>query len=131
MCYFEVSTVLAASPARVYSAWLDSRELSEFIGGKAHVEAAPGGKFSARDGYIQGHFLNLTPYRQIVQNWRTADLPCSCADSLVALLLQPEGCCGTRLTVQHAQVPANLEKDYKRAWLEDYLEPMRRYFAEG
>ncbi len=123
--------MLAASPTRVYSAWLNSQELSEFIAGKAHVEPAPGGRFSARDGYIQGYFLNLTPFSQIVQNWRTTELPCCCADSLVTLLLQPEGGSGTRLTVQHSQVPENLAKDYKRAWLEDYLEPMRRYFAEG
>ncbi len=131
MSFLQLSTTLAAPPMRVYSAWLDGHELSACFGGAAAVEPAPGGKFWARDGYIQGHLLNLRPFCQIVQAWRTRDLPRCCADSLVALLLEPEGCCATRFTVEHSQIPEAMVQDYRRQWLEEYLEPMRRYFAEG
>jgi activator of HSP90 ATPase len=127
----EFSTLLAAPPHRVYSAWLDSSELSALTGCAASVEPATGGKFLACGGYVQSHLLNLWPYRQIVQTWRTADLPCGYADSLLALLLEPDDCCATRLTVQHVHVPDHLVEQYRRSWHADFLEPMRRYFAEG
>src|SRR5512143_2766301 len=127
----EMATLLAAPPRRVYNAWLDSRELSALTGCAASVEPATGGRFVACDGYVQSHLLNLWPYRQIVQTWRTADLACRYADSLLALLFEPDGCCATRLTVQHAQVPDHLVEKYRRAWRAEFLEPMRRYFTEG
>jgi activator of HSP90 ATPase len=128
---FEMSTLLAAPPHRVYGTWLDSRELSALTGSTAYVDPTTGGRFVARDGYVQSHLLNLWPFRQIVQAWRTSDMPCCYADSLLALLFEPNDCCATRLTIQHAQVPDELVERYRRTWQADFLEPMRRYFAEG
>lgn len=128
---FEISTLLGASPKRVYSAWLNSQELSACTGGPAHVEPTLDGRFMVRDGYLQGHLLSLKPYREIVQTWRAADMPCCRADSLLTLFFEAVDGCATRLTMQHVQIPDGLANQYRRIWLHDCLEPMRRYFAEG
>jgi activator of HSP90 ATPase len=128
---FEMSTLLAAPPHRVYRAWLDSGELSALTGSSAYVDPTTGGRFVARDGYVQSHLFNLWPFRQIVHAWRTADMPCCYADSLLALLFEPHERWTTRLTIQHSQIPDELAERYRRSWLADFLEPMRRYFAEG
>ena len=43
---FEVETVVAAEPQRVFSAWMDGREHAAFTGGgEAVVEPWAGGRF--------------------------------------------------------------------------------------
>ncbi len=130
MSHFQVSILLPAVPARIYHAWLSSPELGSFLGGPAHVDPMPGGSFLARGGEVEGHIFDLKPYRQIVQTWRTQDLPSRCPDSLLALILERFGGGYARLTVEHVQIPQHLAVAYERAWREDYLQRMRGYFAE-
>lgn len=129
MSHIELSVLLHAPPARVYRAWLRSAELGIFMGHPALVEPWPDGKFLIRGGHVEGHIFDLKPSWQIVQTWRTPDLPLRCADSLVALILEPFGSMASRLTVEHVQIPADLVVAYERAWREDYLESMQRHFA--
>ena len=56
---FEVRTLLAVSPERLYQAWLDSGEHSRMTGGVANVSSETGAEFDAWDGYIQGRNLEL------------------------------------------------------------------------
>ncbi len=128
MCHFELSVLLPASPVQVYRAWLCSSDLGNILGGPAFVDPAPGGRFLARGGEVEGYLFDLKPH-QIVQTWRTPDLPRRCADSMVALMLETFGAGYSRLTLEHVQIPENLVAAYERAWREDYLESMRRYFA--
>jgi len=128
---FEISTVLAAIPSRVYRAWLDGAEHSAFTGGPATVEPVLGGHFTAWDGYIQGTNVELAPFVRIVQHWRTTEFPPDAPDSLLTILLEPDGCCATRLTLRHSEIPEGQGASYKQGWLDYYFEPMRRYFAEG
>ncbi len=130
MSHFNLSILLPASPAQIYRAWLCSPDLGIFLGDPAFVDPAPGGRFLARGGQVEGYLFDLKPFRQIVQTWRTPDLPRRCADSMVALMLETFAGGYARLTVEHVQIPGQLVAAYERAWREDYLESMRRYFAE-
>lgn len=128
---FEISALLAAPPRRIYSAWLNSQELSACTGSQATVDPSLDGWITVSNGYLQGHLLALRPFSEIVQTWRPADAPCCHADALMTLFFEPVDSCATRLTMQHVQIPEGMADRYRRMWLDGCLEPMRRYFAEG
>lgn len=117
-----------ASPERIFEAWLNSAQHSAFTGGEATVDPAPGGTFSAWDGYITGTTLEVDPGKRIVQNWRTTEFPAGSPDSRLEILLEPAGA-GTRVTLVHTGIPAGQGKSYEDGWEEYYFSPMRDYFA--
>ncbi len=123
----QCSTVLPASPERVYRAWLDSADHAAFTGSPAHIEPGVGGMFTAWDGYIQGRTLELAPYSRIVQSWRTDDFLPGDPDSRLEVLLEPaEG--GTRLSLVHSQIPDGQGQEYYQGWVDYYFAPMQTYF---
>src|SRR3990172_4941340 len=124
---FEVSAVIPASAAELYEAWLDSASHSAMTGGAAETSAEAGGSFTAWDGYIQGRNLELDPPRRILQSWRSTEFEESEPDSSLELLFEPaEG--GTRLTIRHSNLPAH-GGQYVQGWVDNYFEPMTRYFG--
>ncbi len=50
---------LPVEPARLYDAWLDSKEHAAFTGGPAEVEPHVGGAYRAWGDYIKGTTLEL------------------------------------------------------------------------
>jgi uncharacterized protein YndB with AHSA1/START domain len=127
---FTLSTVIPASPARIYEAWLDGREHGAFTGGKAEVEPGIGGAFTAWDGYIRGRTLDLVEGERILQSWRTTEFPTGSEDSLLELTLE-ETSGGTRLTLRHSGIPEGQAASYEEGWGDHYFDPMKRYFARS
>jgi activator of HSP90 ATPase len=125
----EVSTVLPATPERVYEAWLDAAQQAAYTGAAATGEVAVGARFTAWDGYIEGSNVELQPPGRIVQRWRTSEFPPSAADSTVTVLLEPEEISSTRITLRHTGIPEGQGDGYRQGWLDYYFEPLRRYFA--
>src|SRR4051812_7960717 len=128
---FEIETIVAAEPARVFSAWMDGREHAAFTGGgEAVVEPWTGGRFIAWDGYIHGILLGVDEGRRIVQTWRTSEFPPESRDSRVVVEFEPARG-GTRVVVRHSDLPPSHLKRYEKGWMEHYLKPLARYFAKG
>jgi activator of HSP90 ATPase len=125
----EVGTVLPASQERVYESWLDADCHAAFTGAAATGEAAVGSRFTAWDGYIEGSNVELQPYDRIVQRWRTTEFPAGAPDSMVTVLLEPEGEASTRIMIRHTGIPEGQGESYRQGWLDYYFEPMRRYFS--
>jgi activator of HSP90 ATPase len=123
-----MSIVLPAPPARLYDAWLSSKEHSAFTGAKAKVAAKVGGKHSAWDGYISGKTLELVPKRRIVQAWRTTDFSEESPDSRLEITFAPTPK-GTRLTLKHTAIPKGQVSAYRQGWKDYYFAPMKAYFA--
>jgi len=124
---FEISDVIPATPAVIYSAWLNSTEHTHMTGGKAKVSSKVGDSFEAWDGYIHGTNLELEPPRRILQHWRTSEFEASDQDSLLEVLLKPEGG-GTRITIRHSGLPEH-GMQYKQGWVDAYFAPMKEYFG--
>ncbi len=124
-----VTDVIPAMPQEIYEAFLDSKGHAALTGNPASVEGRIGGKFSAWDGYIRGTTLELEPHRRIVQAWRTTDFPDGAADSQLEMLLE-EVPGGTRLTLNHANIPDGQADSYKQGWIEFYFEPMKAHFGQ-
>jgi uncharacterized protein YndB with AHSA1/START domain len=125
---YTLSTVIPASPAEIYRAWLDSIIHSEMTGGEANMSEEVGADVSAWDGYITGSNLELVPGERIVQSWRTTEFDDAYEDSIVTILLQ-ETDDGTLLTLEHSNVP-DAQRSYEEGgWQSNYFEPMIAYFA--
>jgi activator of HSP90 ATPase len=124
-----MSTLIPADPEKVYQAWLDSAKHSAFTGSPAEIDSRKGGRFTAWDGYIEGTTLELQPFNRILQSWRTTEFPESSPDSLLEVLLAPESR-GTRLTLNHTNIPDGQAETYRQGWEDYYFAPMLIYFAE-
>ncbi len=124
-----LSLDLPVSPERVYRAWLDSYEHSRFTGSQADIDARPGGKFTSRDGTIQGTTLVMTPFSHIVQAWRSSAYPPGSPDSRVDIRLEPT-CLGAQLTLDQTGIPDGQAKQTMDGWVDHYFKPLLKYFEE-
>lgn len=127
---YTLSTVIPASPAEIYRAWLDSVAHSEMTGSDATMSDEIGAEVSAWDGYITGRNLELVPSERIVQSWRTTEFADECEDSIVTILLQ-ETEDGTLLTLAHSNVPDDQKGYEEGGWQSNYFEPMVVYFSDA
>ena len=123
-----METTLLASPERVYAAWIDGGEHSEFTGGEAIIDAREGGKHSAWSGYIEGRFLELDHGRRLVMTWRTTEFDEHDPDARLEVRFAPDGG-GTRLEIVHTRLPPGGAHKYETGWREFYFVPMRKYFG--
>ena len=125
----KVSATLPVGAKRLYEAWLDSMEHSQFTGGEAMIDPAAGGRFTAWDGYIEGMNLELKPNKKIVQSWRTTDFPKEAPDSRLEVLFE-KAPSGTKMTFIHTQIPDGQGSQYKDGWKDFYFTPMKAYFKD-
>jgi activator of HSP90 ATPase len=125
----QISEVFPVSAKRLFDAWLNSVEHSNFTGSKAEIRASIGSKFSARDKYITGSNINLQPYGRIVQSWRSSDFPAGAANSTLEILFEKANG-GTRVTIIHTKIPEGKGKDLEKGWKEHYFTPMKKYFKK-
>jgi activator of HSP90 ATPase len=115
-------------PKRVFAAFLNSKEHSDFTGAKASIRPAKGARFTAWDGYIKGKNLTIVPYKKIVQEWTCADFPDGHM-SKITLLLSPVKT-GTKLEFTHEGVPPENYASIKQGWIDNYWKLMREYFLQ-
>jgi len=125
----KISEVFPVSAKRLFDAWLNSEEHSEFTGSKAEIRPNVGSKFSAWDGYITGKNVTLQPYGRIVQTWRASDFPKGALDSKLEILFEKANN-GARVTLIHTKLPAAKIKDYEKGWIDHYFKPMKKYFKK-
>ena len=126
---FTISTILPASPEKVFKAWLSSDGHSAMTGSTAKVEPRVGSTFTAWDGYITGKTLELKPYSRIVQAWRTSEFPDESPDSRLEILLEAVKK-GTKLTLIHSNIPDDQADSYEGGWEDNYFKPMKEYFSK-
>lgn len=116
-------------PERVYRAWLDSYEHSQFTGYPAQLTSSAGTRFSTLDGQVTGVIKTLSPFDRIVQTWSAAQFPDNDPDSEVEITLEPT-CTGAELRLVQRGVAANDTRRILQWWDETYLRPLRAYFDE-
>lgn len=125
---FEVTTTLPATPAELYEAWLDGKQHAEFTGARATVEPRIGGAFTAWDGYIRGHIVDLFPNSRIIQEWITTEFPAEAEPSRVEITFQANNDGTTTLVMRHSNIPDGQGTSYEQGWHDHYFEPLKQYF---
>jgi activator of HSP90 ATPase len=125
---FTLTIRLSATPQQIFDSWLSAEGHTAMTGGVAHVTPHIGDDFDAWDGYITGRNIQLEPDKRIVQTWRTRHFLPQDADSLIEVLLEPDGD-ATKLTLNHSNVPADQKSYEESGWQKHYFEPMQRRMA--
>jgi uncharacterized protein YndB with AHSA1/START domain len=126
------SVELPASPAALYSMYLDPGQHAAFTGGgPASIAAAADTAWSAFDGRIHGRVLALTPHRQIVQSWRSFEWLDEDPDSVLILTFRPSDGGGSRVDLAQVDVPARLYDTLMSGWPSRYWEPWRAYLQHA
>jgi activator of HSP90 ATPase len=116
------------SPHEVYEALMDSEKHAAFSGGSARISREVGGSYMAYDDYITGKNIELIPDKKIVQDWRAVDWPEGVFSRITFELTPvPEG---TRLVFTHADLPEGTEEEFTQGWIDNYWEPMKKYFEK-
>jgi activator of HSP90 ATPase len=116
-------------PAKLFAAWLSTKEHSAFTGSPAKISAKAGGKFTAWDGYISGTTIQVVKDKKIVQKWRTTEFPDESPDSLVIIEFEKVKD-GTKFILTHQEIPQGQAQEYKKGWDDFYFKPMRNYFSK-
>ena len=125
------SVEMPASPAVLYSMYLDAGQHAAFTGGgAASITPVPDTAWSAFDGRIHGRILALTPSRQIVQSWRSFEWQNDDPDSILILTFWPVGS-GSRLDLAQVDVPARLYNTLQSGWPIRYWEPWRAFLRQA
>jgi activator of HSP90 ATPase len=125
---FTISTDLPASPRDVYDAWLDSDQHSAMTQAPATASTEIAGIFTAHDGYINGINLELEEGKRILQSWRTSQFEDTDPDSSIEVTFASSEA-GTRITLNHWNVPDDQADDYESGWQDFYFTPMQEYFS--
>jgi uncharacterized protein YndB with AHSA1/START domain len=127
----DLTLLLTEEPKRVFNAWMDPREHATFTGGGlATIEPWTGGRFTAFEGDVHGIFLGVDNAARIVQTWRTPEFPPESRDSRLTVTFEPAAG-GTKLRIQHADVPPKLLRKLQKGWESNYLKPLSKYFVPG
>ena len=125
---FKVSVKLPCQAKDVFAGWLDSATHSVFTGGeKAEISKNEGGSFTAWNGYISGHNIELFPYKKIIQAWRTSDFTAQDPDSQIEITFsQKED--HTLVSINHSHLPDGTGETYKKGWKSFYFSHMKKHF---
>ncbi len=126
---FSISANLNVEPGVLYNAWLDSKEHTKVTGSEASIDPEIGGRFTAWEGYISGITLEKEENRRIVQRWRTTEFPDGSPDSIIELLFEKTSA-GTKLTINHSDIPEGQADEYLEGWEEYYFKPMQEYYSQ-
>ena len=133
-----VSRTIAATPQRLFEAWLDPASLSQWLRPfdtqrtEARVDARVGGAFALdmhtpeRVVEHRGEYLAIEPYSRLVFTW---DSPHTDGASLVTVTFTPKGK-ATEVHVMHEKLPANKLEAHTGGWSSG-LDKLDAFAAEG
>ncbi len=114
---------------RVYDALMDSRRHAEFTGDTASIDPTAGGKFKAYGDYITGRFIEITPGKRIVQQWRAADWPAEAFSKVTIEFHENRGVTTLRLTQEG--VPEEFAETIAQGWHDYYWDRLRKYLEKN
>ncbi len=122
---FKQKVTFNALPEELYNALMDSKQHSEFTGGKAVIGKKVGDSFTAYDSYITGRNVELIPGKKIVQTWKTTDEGWPEEHFSIIEFIFKETKEGTELQFTHRDIPSTVKADYGQGWEDYYWQPMK------
>jgi uncharacterized protein YndB with AHSA1/START domain len=124
----EQTVLINAAPETVWRLWTRPEGLMQWWGIATEVVPAPGGPFRVEIGPVpgpvmRGRFVDVDPPHRLVFTfgWESDPPagPMPPGSTLVEVTLTPDGR-GTRLVLEHRDLPAPQTDDHRRGW-EHYL----------
>lgn len=114
---FKKYYIIPATPEEIYLALTTEITIRLWTGDIVEIDPRVGGEFSLWDGGITGKFLELEPFKKIVQQWYFGDQE---AESIVTIKLH-EHKKGTSFEVNHSNIPDDAYDDIVEGWDQEYV----------
>ena len=118
---------LPATPSRIETALLDSRQFAAFTGLPATIDPHEGGAFSLFQEMIVGRTIEIVSGRRIVQAWRPTHWDPG-VYSVVRFEFKPAAG-ATTVILDHYGFPAGEYDHLSAGWHEHYWEPLKKFLA--
>lgn len=99
------STFENATPAKLYSLFMNSTRHTATTGMPAKISTKVGGKWSAFSGMILGKNLVIVPNRMVVQTWRSSEWKKKDPDSILVVTFEKAAGGGAQVNLVHVGVP--------------------------
>ena len=116
------SYVIDASRAAVWQALTDPAVIERWGGGPVAMAAQPGFAFRFWDGDIHGTVREVDPDHSMLQEWYGGEWD---EPSLVRFTLTDEAGGGTRVELDHTNVPREEAADFDAGWDDWYMGPLK------
>jgi len=120
------SIVLPATPAKLFTMYLDPKSHAAITGGAVTISATPNSRFRAFNGSLNGRTLLAEKPRLIVQSWRSTNFHADDADSTLFLSFHDAGKNKGCIELVHLDVPKRDYKGVTEGWELYYWTPWRR-----
>jgi uncharacterized protein YndB with AHSA1/START domain len=117
---------ISASPEEVYLALTNPLTIELWSGYSAEMQPVEGTEFSIFEGDICGRNIRLIENQQLVQEWYFGD---NSAESVVTITLKPSDK-GTRVQLQHTNVPDEDFDDMLEGWRLYYWGAIKNYYRK-
>ncbi|HLT86079.1 MAG TPA: SRPBCC domain-containing protein [Sphingobacterium sp.] len=123
---FKKYCIVPAPPEDVYKALTTEITIRLWTGDTVEIDPQEGGEFSMWDGAITGKFIQLDPYKKIVQQWYFGEQE---EPSIVTIKLH-EDKRGTSFEVQHINIPDEAFDDIVEGWNDTYMASLIEFYDE-
>lgn len=120
-----------ATPALLYSFFMNSAKHTATTGMPAKISNKVGGKWAAFGGMILGKNLVLIPNRRIVQTWRSSEWKTADPDSILVVNFEKSPGGGAQVELDHVGVPEYDHDGVTQGWVKFYWDPWKEYLAKG
>lgn len=124
-----VSTMLDASPERIYETLTTSSLHEAFTGAPAELDSVEGGRFSYFGGAVHGTYVSLEPSCAINQRLRAATWPEGYEADVLTELVPRDGGARTLVRVRESGAPPEALDDVANGW-SDYWSALAGYLAD-
>lgn len=123
---FKKYYIIPAPPEDVYKALTTEITIRLWTGDLVKIDPREGGEFSMWDDAITGKFIELEPYKKIVQQWYFGEQE---EPSIVTIKLH-EDKKGTSFELQHSNIPADAFDDIVTGWKETYIASLVEFYED-
>lgn len=123
---FKKYYIVPAPPEDIYKALTTEITIRLWTGDVVEIDLREGGEFSMWDGTITGRFIDLDPYKKIVQEWYFGPQE---EASLVTIKLH-EDKRGTSFELHHTNIPDEAFDDIVEGWNDTYMASLIEFYQE-
>lgn len=123
---FKKYYIVPAPPEDVYKALTTEITIRLWTGDLVTIDPREGGEFSMWDGAITGKFIELEPYKKIVQQWYFGEQE---EPSIVTIKLH-EDKKGTSFELRHSNIPDDAFDDIATGWEETYMASLIDFYED-
>src|SRR5690606_7786446 len=123
---FKKYFIIPATPEEIYRALTTDITTRLWTGDEVELNPVVGGEFSLWSGSINGRFLELDPFKKIVQEWYFGEQE---SPSIVTIKLH-EHKKGTSFEVNHTNIPDEDYEDIIDGWETEYVGSLIEFYTE-